>query len=280
MAKYGMVIDETLCNGCYSCFLACRDEFCGNDYPDYSAAQPLAGMNWLRIVERERGKYPKVAVAYTSVLCMHCESASCVQKCPDGAVYRRPDGVVIVDPEKARGQKQIVATCPYRVIEWNEEQQLPQKCTFCAHLLDEGWKEPRCAEACPTRAIAFGDLDDPNSEVSIRLASGAAGPLRPEYQLGERVTYIGLPKKFIAGSVLFEDTGKCAKDVKVTISDDNESVVTITNCFGDFTVDGLSENTTYMVKLEVPDYVILEIEAYTRADVYLGDLVLSRLMLR
>ena len=276
MTKYGMVIDETLCNGCYSCFLACRDEFCGNDYPDYSASQPMAGMNWLRLVERERGKYPMVSVAYTSIPCMHCENAPCVESNHDGSVYRREDGIVIIDPIKAKGNKQIVATCPYRVIEWNEEQQLPQKCTFCAHLLDAGWKEPRCAEACPTRAIAFGDLDDPKSEVSIRLAGGAAAPSHPEYQLGERVTYIGLPTKFIAGSVLFEDTGKCARDVKVTIYNADSLVVATTNCFGDFTVDGLADNKAYTVKVETPGYRTLEVETYTRADVYLGDLTLGR----
>lgn len=276
MTSYGMVIDETLCDGCYSCFLACRDEFCGNDYPGYSAPQPMAGMNWLRIVERERGKYPKVKVAYTSVLCMHCESAPCVQKCPDGAVYRRPDGVVLIDPEKAKGQKQIVATCPYRVIEWNEEQQLPQKCTLCAHLLDKGWKEPRCAEACPTLAIAFGDLDDLNSEVSRRLASGAASPLHPEYKLEERVSYIGLPQKFIAGSVVFEDSGQCADNVKVTILWDERSVETNTNNYGDFEVDGLADSTAHTVRVEAQGYEVLEVVAYTRADVYLGDLILAK----
>ena len=152
MARYGMVIDETLCNGCYCCFLACRDEHCGNDYPGYSSAQPMSGMNWMRVIEKERGKYPKVKVAYTSVLCMHCDDALCVKMSRDGAVYRRPDGIVIVDPVKAKGQKNIVSTCPYRVIEWNEEKQLPQKCTLCAHLLDQGWKEPRCAEACSYRS--------------------------------------------------------------------------------------------------------------------------------
>ena len=88
------------------------------------------------------------------------------------AVYRRQDGIVMIDPVKAKGQKQIVTACPYRVIEWNEEKQIPQKCTFCAHLLDKGEKEPRCVESCPTGALVFGDLDDPKSEVAKLMASG------------------------------------------------------------------------------------------------------------
>jgi Fe-S-cluster-containing dehydrogenase component len=275
MPRYGMVIDETLCNGCYSCFLACRDEFCGNEYPNYSASQPIAGMNWMRVVERERGQYPKVKVAYTSILCMHCDEALCVQMSQDGTVYRRNDGIVMIDPERAKGQKQVLSTCPYRIIEWNEEQQLPQKCTFCAHLLDKGWKEPRCAEACPTQAILFGDLDDPSSEVSQRLATQKALPLHPEYNLKEKVTYIGLPKKFIAGSVVFGDIDKCAENVAVTISDGNRRFATTTNNYGDFELDGLEDDKIYSIRLEYPGYQVKQIRAHTVIDVYLGDIVLA-----
>ena len=157
----------------------------------------------MRVIERERGKYPKIKVAYMALPCMHCENAPCVTLSANNAVYRRPDGIVIIDPEKAKGQKEIVTLCPYRVIYWNEEKGIPQKCTFCAHLLDDGWKEPRCAEACPTSAIVFGDLDDPESEVSKLVASGKAEMLHPEYGLKTSVQYIGLPKRFIAGTVVF-----------------------------------------------------------------------------
>lgn len=275
MTRYGMVIDETLCNGCYSCVLACRDEYAGNDYPGYSSAQPMTGMNWIRILEQERGRYPKVKVAYTSVSCMHCDRALCVEMAEDGAVYRRADGIVMIDPVKARGQREIVATCPYRVIEWNDEQQLPQKCTMCAHLLDQGWKEPRCAEACPTRAIVFGDLDDPNSDVSRLLASGATEALHPEFSLQEGVTYIGLPKRFIAGCVVQRDTGLCAEDVCVTVADGAREWSTNTDTFGDFEIDGLTEYRDYTVTLEQPGYKSAELQAFTRSDVYFGEIFLE-----
>ena len=138
MPRYGILIDITKCTGCYNCFLTCRDEFAGNDNGSYAAAQPMSGMNWMKVLEKERGQYPKVKVAYTPVTCMHCENAACIKAARDNAVYRRPDGIVIIDPVKAKGQKQIVSGCPYRVIEWNEEKQVPQKCILCAHMLDKG----------------------------------------------------------------------------------------------------------------------------------------------
>lgn len=102
MARYGLVIDINKCTGCYNCFLTCRDEFAGNAYPGYSAAQPMSGMNWIKVLEKERGQYPKVKVNYIPLTCMHCEDATCVQMAKDGAVYKRPDGIVMIDPEKAK----------------------------------------------------------------------------------------------------------------------------------------------------------------------------------
>jgi len=276
MARYGMVIDVTRCNGCYNCFLACRDEYCGNDYPPYSLAQPMSGHFWMKIVERERGKYPKVKVAYTPIPCMHCDDAPCVKMSRNGSVYRRPDGIVIIDPVKAKGHKEILATCPYRVIYWNEEAEIPQKCTLCAHLLDAGWKEPRCVEACPTGALVFGDLDDPDSQVSKLMASGNTEVLHPEYDMKDKVTYIGLPKKFIAGSVVFGDKDECAENVTVTLLGEGETKTVKTNNFGDFEFEGLPDNAEYSIKIEYPGYKPRELNARTNIDVYLGDIILKK----
>jgi Fe-S-cluster-containing dehydrogenase component len=276
MARYGMVIDITKCTGCYNCFLACRDEFAGNEYPGYSAAQPMAGQNWMRLIERERGQYPKVKVVYTPVTCMHCENANCIKMAQKNAVYRRPDGIVIIDPKKAKGQKQLVSACPYRVIEWNEEKQLPQKCTFCAHMLDKGEKEPRCVESCPTGALIFGDLDDPNSEVSKAMASGKTEALHPEYGLEEKVRYISLPGKFVAGTVIYGDVDECAAGLTVTLSGNGETRTAQTNAFGDFEFEGLPDNINYMVKVEAPGYKAKSMRAKTQQDVYLGEIVLKK----
>lgn len=277
MTRYGMVVDITRCHGCYNCFLACRDEFVGNEYPGYAAAQPPEGQYWIKVLEKERGKYPKVKVTYTPILCMHCDNADCIKAAQDGAVYRRPDGIVIIDPVKAKGQKQIVNACPYRVIEWNEKEQVPQKCIFCAHMLDKGEKEPRCVEVCPTEALVFGDLDDPNSKVAKLMASGNKEIMHPEYGMKEKVAYIGLPKRFVAGTVIYGDKDECAGDVTVTLTRGRSKPVTAkTNFFGDFEFEGLPSDTEYTVKVEAKGYKPQELKASTRIDAYLGEIVLQK----
>ena len=284
MAKYGMVIDLTRCNGCYNCFLACRDEFCGNDYPPYSLSQPMTGHFWMRMIEKERGRFPHVKVAYTPLLCMQCENAPCIEAALNGAVYRRADGIVIIDPEKAKGQKQIVNACPYRVIYWNEEKDIPQKCTFCAHLLDQGWKEPRCVEACPTKALVFGDVNDPNSEISkiVAAAKGKLEVLHPEYGLMPNVKYIGIPKRFVAGEVVFRDKkDECAVGVKVTLSSKgNADKVTKTDNYGDFEFEGLDADKDYTVSIEHSGYSAKKVKVKTNIDTYLGEILLSKITVR
>ena len=276
MARYGMVIDLNKCVGCYSCFLACRDEFAGNEYAPYSAPQPMTGMNWMKIIDQERGQFPKVKVTYTPIPCMHCANPGCMKAALNGAIYKTKEGIVIIDPVKAKGQKQIVNACPYRVIEWNEELQLPQKCDFCAHMLAKGEKIPRCVEACPPRALSFGDLDDPHSEVAKLIASGKTEVLHPEFSLKEQVKYIGLPKKFVAGTVIYDNTDTCAKDLKVSLIGDDKSLETKTNGFGDFEFDGLADNTNYTVSIEAQGYKPRRIKARTSKDLYLGEIRLKK----
>jgi Fe-S-cluster-containing dehydrogenase component len=271
-----MVIDITKCNGCHNCFLACRDEHCGNDFPPYAASQPNTGHYWMRVIEKERGKYPKVKVAFTAVPCMHCDDASCVKAARDGEIYRRADGIVVIDPEKSKGRKDLVSSCPYRVIYWNEEKEVPQKCTFCAHLLDKGWKEPRCVEACPNGTLTFGDLDDPDSDVVKWMASGKVEVLHPEYAMKEKVTYIGVPKRFIAGAVVFGATDECGEGAKVTLEGKGESRVVEANNYGDFEFDGLSGDKAYVVRVEHGGYKTYKKEVQTKTDVYLGDIVLTK----
>jgi Fe-S-cluster-containing dehydrogenase component len=282
--KYGMIVDVTRCNGCYNCFLSCRDEYCGNDYPGYSAAQPYSGQFWLKIIEKERGQYPKVKVAYTVIPCMQCEKPSCADVSSNKAVYQRPDGIVIIDPAKAQGQKEVVAACPYRVIYWNEEKKLPQKCTFCAHLLDKGWKEPRCVESCPTKALIFGDLNNPDSEIS-RITVAAKGKLEvlhPEYGLMPKVQYIGIPKRFIAGEVVFRDRkDECAAGVKVTLSSKgNADKATKTDNYGDFEFEGLDADKDYTVSIEHSGYSAKNVKVRTDIDTYLGEVLLSKITVR
>lgn len=276
MANYAMIIDLDKCSGCYNCFLACRDEHYGNDFPPISLSQPFKGHFWMQIIEKERGRYPKVKLAFIPKPCMHCDNPPCVELAPDGAVYKREDGIVIIDPEKSVGKKEILSLCPYRVIFWNDEKNLPQKCTLCAHLLDQGWKEPRCVEVCPTGALIFGDLDDKNSQVSKLWKSERLEIFHPEFNLQTRVRYIGIPRRFIAGTVYFKDKDECAENVKVTLTGGRKRLSARTNNYGDFEFEGLDEGKDYKVKIEYPGYETESFEVNTKIDVYLGDIYLKK----
>lgn len=276
MVKYGMLIDVARCIGCYNCWLACKDEHCGNDHPSYSMSQPDYGHFWIKIIERERGRFPKVKMAFIPVLCMHCDDAPCVKAAKNGAVYQRADGIIIIDPEKSIGQKELLAFCPYRMIYWNEEKNLPQKCTFCAHLLDQGFKEPRCVEVCPTDALIFGDLEDPNSRISQILTSVKPEIFHPEFGLRGRVFWINLPKRFIAGTVLYADTNECAEGALVTLIGNEEKRTTKTNVFGDFEFENLKENADYTVIVEASGYKSQVFKVKTINDIYLGRIMLEK----
>ena len=99
-------------------------------------------------------------VAYLPVMCQHCDDAPCIAAAKNGAVTKRPDGIVHIDPVKAKGQKAIADACPYGAVRWNEKLQLPQHWFFDAHLLDRGWAEPRCVTVCATGALKSVKVTD------------------------------------------------------------------------------------------------------------------------
>jgi molybdopterin-containing oxidoreductase family iron-sulfur binding subunit len=142
-----------------------------------------------RVLNVETGKYPNVRRLYIPVLCNHCEDAPCLKACPNKAIFRRRDGLVLIDQDRCRGTGACVTACPYgnivlhRSEDWylNEDEPyerdfvkprlkpgVARKCTYCAHRLDEGLK-PACVVACPTTARIFGDLEDSESEVSVYI---------------------------------------------------------------------------------------------------------------
>lgn len=269
MARYGFVCDVDKCNGCYSCFLACKDEHVGNNHMPVSAAQP-EGQQWIRVNEIEHGTGMKVKVDYIPVMCQHCsDDAPCMKAAPAGAVYRRNDGIVIIDPVKAKGYKDIANACPYDCISWNEEDQIPQKCTMCAHMLDNGEKTTRCAEVCPTGALVFGDMDDPNSQISKLIAEKGEKleKFLPKLGLNTNVKYLNMTKPFITGEVVYGDSGECAEGVKVTLKckDCGSVFETKTDFLGDFQFKGLKQFAEYTVRIEADGYKTVEID--TRANV-------------
>jgi Fe-S-cluster-containing dehydrogenase component len=269
---YGAIIDVTKCVDCRCCVVSCKDEFALNDYPGYSAAMPLAGQKWVHVENVERGNFPKVKFAAYPVLCMQCDNAPCIGASTGGAVYKRPDGIVIIDPVKAKGQKQIVDACPYGVITWNEDAQLPQKCTLCAHRLDQGLTA-RCQLACPGAAIKIG-----NRAQLLEDLKGYGPPTayHPEYKTQNRVLYIGLPLTFITGS-LVDSKGECLAGATVTATDAKaKKIVTITtsDAFGDFWFDGLLANTGYDITVTAAGKT-KTVSVTPTTDTNLGDIQLT-----
>lgn len=280
MAKFGLAVDIEKCTGCYSCFLACKDEHVGNDYLPTSAAQPNSGHSWIRIEEVEHGAGTKVKVDYIPIPCQQCADAPCILPNNQGAVYRRADGIVVIDPKKAKGRKEIVDSCPYGAIFWNEELKLAQKCTLCAHMLDGGEKITRCAEACPTGALVFGDLDDPGSRVSqmLKVKRGKVESYKPEFGAKPVMKYIGLPKPFIAGEVVLADKqGESVRGAKVTLKPKKGKKVLVskTDFLGDFEFKNLARDTDYILLAEYKGYTAKKLTVRTHTSLNVGELVLS-----
>lgn len=237
------LIDITKCVGCHDCQIGCKDEHCGQAWMPYAEAQPQVGQFWMKLNQTERGARPHVRVTYLPVMCQHCENAPCMKVAKDGAVYRRDDGLVIIDPVKAKGQKQIVDACPYHAVFWNEELNIPQKCTGCAHLLDgdEPIKTPRCVDNCHVDVFQFGEEEDLDLE--------GAEYLHAEYGTKPRVWYKGLPKKFIAATVFDPDSQEIVEGAQVTAVSDEGTFTAETDMWGDFWLDGLPEaDWTVMVE--------------------------------
>lgn len=267
-----MIIDITKCNGCYNCQIACKDEHVDNDWTPIARPQPDTGQFWMRVEDIVRGQVPKVKVAYMHHICQHCDDAPCVKACKSKAIYQREDGVVIIDPTKCQGKRDCVSACPYGVIYFDEEVKVAQKCTWCAHLLDQGWKEPRCVDACPTGALTFGEEED----LKDLIKKGEI--LKPEAQAKVRTYYLGIPKRFIAGAVYDPEADECLEGATVTVTDEKGKRVgtRVTDDFGDFWFEGL-EVGTYSLDIEAVGYAPLKLTGVsTEKDINVGDIALAR----
>jgi Fe-S-cluster-containing dehydrogenase component len=247
MKKWNMIIDVAECTNCNLCTLAVMDEYVGNEWPDYSAPMPKHGHKWINILQKERGQTPMIDIAYVPTMCNHCDDAPCIKAAPKGAIKKRRDGIVIIDPKEAKGQKQLVDACPYGHIWWNEDLQLPQAWTFDAHLLDRGWKQTRGQQSCPTGAMRALQVAD---EDMARIAhEDNLEVIRPELGTKPRVYYRNLwrySKCFIGGSVAEEKQGvvDCVEGASVQLVKNGASVaVTTTDNYGDFKFDELEDNS-------------------------------------
>jgi phenylacetyl-CoA:acceptor oxidoreductase subunit 1 len=213
--RWGMAIELKRCVGCYECVLACKAEhFLPPD------------IFWNRVLIGESGKYPNVTKLIYSVRCNHCADPACVKVCPTGATQQREDGIVWVDEDKCVGCRYCMVACPYQMrsmYEDGKKQYFPgqeltehermgkelyphtpgvvQKCVFCKERIDSGMAlgltpgvdreaTPACVISCPTMAIHFGDLDDPNSDINRVIKEKHGHPFHPEFDTDPSIYYI------------------------------------------------------------------------------------------
>lgn len=183
--RYGMIHDESKCIGCTACMDACREV---NNVPK--------GVSRLTIIQSEPiGEFPDVKYQFFRKSCQHCDHAPCVDVCPTGASFRdAATGIVDVNPDLCVGCQYCIASCPYRVRFIHPENKTADKCDFCRKTnLKEG-KLPACVLSCPTSALTFGNLDDPDSEISLMLAK------KPTYRyklaLGTKPKVYRVPFKY------------------------------------------------------------------------------------
>lgn len=277
--KWNLIIDIDRCNNCNNCVLAVKDEHVGNDFPGYAAPQPLHGHHWLEMKRAEHGQAPIVDIVNVPTLCNHCDDAPCVQA-GRGAVKKRDDGIVLIDPQAARGRRDLVDACPYGAVWWNEALQLPQHWIFDAHLLDQGWKAPRCAQACPTEAIRAVKVSD--AEMAALAAEQGLEVLKPELGTRPRVHYRNL-KRFthwvLAGSVvtLRDGVEECVEGAEVTLSRDSQVVArAVTDAFGEYRLRDLpAVAVEYSMQINYSNSVVVRQALQLRSSLAISPILLK-----
>ncbi len=184
MPRYAMAIDLAACVGCAACAVACKLE---NEVP--------AGVDRLWIRLEERGTFPDLAMQYRPEQCLHCAEPPCVPVCPTGASHVTADGLVLVDAETCIACGACIAACPYDA-RYFDPRGFVGKCTFCEHRIVQG-QLPACVETCPTLCRTFGDLDDPESDVSRAIrAARRVDVLKPEQGTRPKLVYLNTPARF------------------------------------------------------------------------------------
>lgn len=253
-------IDIDRCNGCYNCQLACKDEHCDQPWLPYAEAQPLTGQFWLKMNERERGQVPVVRVSYIPTIGAQDEA---IREYAPEALIEREDGLIVLDPEKCKGRKDIAEK--FEGVYYNEDLDIAQGCTGCAHLLDNGWTVPRCVDACATDALQFGEESDFDLTNAIKLSEGS------------HVYYFSYPKRFVAGLAFDPEAREVVIGAPVDLVANGEVIAsTTTDDFGDFRFSQI-EAEPYEIVIRAEGFKETRINAdATEKDLYVGDIALER----
>ena len=159
MTQYRLFIDQELCFGCYACEVACKQE---NNLP--------VGPRWIRVITVGPKKVNgKIVMDFVPMTCRHCSNAPCIHACPQDAVTRREDGIVVISPDLCIACLECLSACPFGAPQYNEEREIVEKCNLCLPRLERGL-QPSCAQACPAGAIYFGTAAEIAEKVRQRKA--------------------------------------------------------------------------------------------------------------
>ncbi|MCI8513545.1 MAG: 4Fe-4S dicluster domain-containing protein [Lachnospiraceae bacterium] len=158
MGRLGFYFDLTRCTGCKTCQIACKDK-----------NRLDIGTIFRNVRDFETGRYPDVDCYHYSSSCNHCETPACLTICPTGAIYKADDGAVIIDAELCDGCGKCAEICPYEVPKILPEG-IAGKCDSCKVRRDKG-ENPLCVDACQTRCLKFGDLDELEAEYGPDLVN-------------------------------------------------------------------------------------------------------------
>lgn len=268
------LMDAEKCTGCSLCIIACKDEHVYSSYAPWTKPQAETGHFWMDVKPVERGSVPRVRMNYLPLLCQHCANAPCMKVCEHDAVKRRDDGLVWIDPAICTGCGDCQEACPYDVIYINEELNLAQKCTGCAHLVDAGL-QPRCVDICPHGAILFGD-----AKTLLKQAKGDKPheAYHAEYQTEPLVRWNGLPKPRVAGAVIDVASDEVITDATITARDliKDTSVTVQSDAFGEFWIRDLATARKYRIEITKKGYQDFHAILTINGDQDLGTVFLQR----
>jgi Fe-S-cluster-containing dehydrogenase component len=208
------------------------------------------GLSYRKVLQVEKGAFPRVRWHFIPTNCNQCANPPCVEACPEDALWRRDDGIVVIERERCNGCKNCIPACPYDAMSFDEEEGVAVKCQLCAHRIDKDL-EPQCITTCIGQALHFGDVKDPESDVSKLIKEKKAEVLDPQHGTKPQQYYIGLPKTMLSGVITTKEEGRVIPLAQVSLTNTHtgEEWSKEADNLGNFIIEGF-EPGTYSLRIQ------------------------------